>query len=52
MATSPPDVNFRRDLIGPWLLAWNALLRCLEAIQLSLGPVNFVGTYIPMENSL
>jgi hypothetical protein len=26
MATSPPNVTFRRDLIGPRLVAWNALL--------------------------
>jgi hypothetical protein len=25
MATSPPNVTFRRDLIGPRLIAWNAL---------------------------
>jgi hypothetical protein len=26
MATSPPDVSFRQDLIGPRLKAWNVLL--------------------------
>jgi hypothetical protein len=26
MVTSPPTVSFRRDLIGPRLIAWNALL--------------------------
>jgi hypothetical protein len=38
MATSPPDVTFRRDLIGPRLAAWNALLHRLASIQLSPGP--------------
>jgi hypothetical protein len=41
MATSPPDVTFRRDLIGLRLVAWNSLLHCLDAIQLSLGPDEF-----------
>jgi hypothetical protein len=35
MATSPPDVTFRRDLIGQRLVAWNALLQCLASVQLS-----------------
>jgi hypothetical protein len=33
MATSPPDVTFRRDLIGPRLVVWNALLQRLDSIQ-------------------
>jgi hypothetical protein len=37
MTTSPPDVTFRRDLICPRLVAWNALLQRLESIQLSTG---------------
>jgi hypothetical protein len=41
MATSPPDVTLRRDLIGPRLAAWNALLERLEYIQLSTGPNEF-----------
>jgi hypothetical protein len=41
MATSPPDVTFRRDLIGPRLVAWNELLQCLDSIQLSVGPDEF-----------
>jgi hypothetical protein len=41
MATSPPNVTFRRDLIGPRLAAWNALLQCLESIQLLHGPDEF-----------
>jgi hypothetical protein len=41
MATSPPNETFRQDLIGPKLVAWNALLQCLESIQLSTGPGEF-----------
>jgi hypothetical protein len=41
MATSPPDVTFRRDLIGSRLVAWNSLLHRLEAIHLSPGPDEF-----------
>jgi hypothetical protein len=37
MATSPPAVMFRRDLIGPRLAAWNTLLQHLESIQLDTG---------------
>jgi hypothetical protein len=41
MATSPPSVTLRHDLIGPRLAAWNALLHHLEFIQLLLGPNEF-----------
>jgi hypothetical protein len=41
MATSPPDVTFRRDLIGPRLQSWNALLQCLDSIQRSAGTDDF-----------
>jgi hypothetical protein len=41
IVTSPPDVTFRRDLIGPRLVAWNALLQRLDSIQLSAGPDEF-----------
>jgi hypothetical protein len=34
MATSPPNVTFRRDLIGPRLVAWIALLQRLDSVQL------------------
>jgi hypothetical protein len=37
MATSPPNVMFRRDLLGPRLAAWNILLHHLDSVQLSLG---------------
>ena len=33
-----PDISFRRDLIGPRLVAWNELLNRLEVIQLSDEP--------------
>jgi hypothetical protein len=45
MATSPPDVSFRRDLIGPrlaaWNAAWNALVQLLANIQLEPGVDEF-----------
>jgi hypothetical protein len=41
MATSPPDVMFRRDLIGQWLVAWNSLLQRLATVQLSPGTDEF-----------
>jgi hypothetical protein len=37
MVTSPPDVTFRRDLLGPRLTDWNALL----PVQLSSGSDEF-----------
>jgi hypothetical protein len=41
MVTSPSDVTFRRDLIGPRLVAWNALLQCLDSLQLLVGSDKF-----------
>jgi hypothetical protein len=41
MATSPPAVSFRRDLLGNRLTDWNTLQQHLESIQLSLGPDEF-----------
>jgi hypothetical protein len=41
MATSPPDVTFRRDLIGQWLVAWNALLQRLATVELLPGTDEF-----------
>jgi hypothetical protein len=41
MAASPPDVMFRRDLIGPRLTVWNALIQRLDSVQLSTGPNEF-----------
>jgi hypothetical protein len=37
MASSPPNVTFRRDLISPRLASWNTLLHRLDSVQLSLG---------------
>ena len=37
MQSSPPDMTFRRDLVGPRLDAWNALLGRLAMVQLSTG---------------
>jgi hypothetical protein len=41
MATSPPAVSFRRDLLGNRLADWTALQQRLESIQLSSGPDEF-----------
>jgi hypothetical protein len=41
MATSPPNVTFRRNLIGPQLMAWNALLQRLAFVHLSPGNDKF-----------
>jgi hypothetical protein len=41
MASSPPDVTFRRNLIGSRLEVWNSLLHHLEAIHLSPGSNEF-----------
>jgi hypothetical protein len=37
MATSPPNVTFRQDLTGQRLVAWNALLKRLDHVQLNPG---------------
>jgi hypothetical protein len=50
MATSPPDVTFRRDLIGPRLLAWNALLQHLDSFHLLTGPDEFCWNLHPNGN--
>jgi hypothetical protein len=50
MATSPPDVTFRRYLIGSRLLAWNALLQHLDSIHLSIGPDEFRWNLHPYGN--
>jgi hypothetical protein len=41
MATSPPNVTFRRVLLGQRLLAWNALIQRLGDIHLSPEPDEF-----------
>jgi hypothetical protein len=48
MATSPPNVMFRRDLLGPWLASWNTLLHHLDSLQLLPGLMYFIGIYTPM----
>jgi hypothetical protein len=47
MVTSPADVTFRCDLIGPKLMAWNALLQRLDSIQLSVGLDEFCSNLHP-----
>jgi hypothetical protein len=49
MATSSPDLTSRRDLIGPRLAAWNALLQRLDSIQLLQGPDEFCWNLHPNE---
>ena len=41
MQSSPPNVAFVRNIIGPKLLAWNAILGRLALVQLSQGPDEF-----------
>lgn len=38
LASSPPNVTFRRTLLGPRLALWNSLLQRLSTIQLFDGP--------------
>jgi hypothetical protein len=35
MENSPSDVTFTRDLIGPRLASWNALLERMDMVQLT-----------------
>ena len=41
MATSPPDVSFRRSLFGPRQASWNVLLQRLASVHLMQGPDEF-----------
>ena len=41
MQCSPPNVTFRRDLIGPRLTSWNSLLARLTPVQLTQDPDEF-----------
>ena len=41
MESSPPNVTFRRDLVGPRLVAWNALIERLALVQLTQGSDEF-----------
>ena len=37
MESNPPQVTFRRDLLGPRLASWNELLQRLASVQLQQG---------------
>ena len=41
LETSPPNVTFRRDLIGPRLTSWNELLQRLALVNLTDGTDEF-----------
>ena len=41
LSTSPPNVSFRRDVLGPRLTSWHALQERLAAIQLVEGHDEF-----------
>ena len=41
LESSPPSMTFRRDLIGPRLVAWNDLRRRLDPIHLVQGTDEF-----------
>jgi hypothetical protein len=51
LETSPPNVSFRRHLIGPRLSYWYALLQRLALIHLKQGLMNFDGIYMKVETS-
>ena len=41
LETSPPNMTFRRDLVGSRLASWNALLQRLALVQLTQGTDEF-----------
>ena len=41
LATSPPNVSFRRSLFGPRQASWLVLLQRLASVQLTQGPDKF-----------
>ena len=41
MESSPPDMSFRRDIVGPRLASWNELLLRLASVQLVQGTDEF-----------
>jgi hypothetical protein len=41
MELSPPNMTFRRNLAGPWLVSLNELLRRLAFVQLTPGADEF-----------
>ena len=48
LGTSPPNVSFRRTLLGPREASWNALLLRLDSVQLLDGPDEL--RWIPTKN--
>jgi hypothetical protein len=40
-STSPPNMTFGRDLVGPWLASWNEFLQRLASVQLTDGSDEF-----------
>ena len=49
METFPPNMTFRRDLVGPRLASWNELLQRLALVNLTQGTDD--GIYITIINS-
>jgi hypothetical protein len=45
LETSPPNVSFRRDLLGQRLVSWNAFLLRLANIHLQLGKFSVACMY-------
>jgi hypothetical protein len=41
LETSPPNVTFRKDLVGPMLASWNELLHRLALAHLTQGSDEF-----------
>jgi hypothetical protein len=37
LGSNPPNVTFRRNLFGPRVVFWEALLQCLAHVQLTNG---------------
>jgi hypothetical protein len=50
METLPPNVTFGRNLLGHWLVAWNAILQCLANVYLQRGPDEFRWIFMRMVN--
>ncbi|WVZ91839.1 hypothetical protein U9M48_037962 [Paspalum notatum var. saurae] len=41
LCSSPPNLSWRRDIVGPKLVAWNLLLSCIANITLVQEPDSF-----------
>jgi hypothetical protein len=52
MASSPPDVTFRRDLSGLRLVDWQALLQCWRLSISKMVMMCSSRAYMRMDNSL